>query len=106
MELADILAGLVGGTSTVPVVTWLLKQIAWQPNKGQRRTVAFVMSFVLGAVAFLLSVQLGYTTAPATLNGWFEALWPVAAAAFTASQAVLSAWRSNTISKLLPKKKD
>lgn len=93
MDFQTLLAGLVSGALTVPIVGWILQQF---PDIEIRRTVAIVASFLLGTGAFLLSGYLGYTELPADLKTWLEALWPVWGAAFTASQMVLSAYRSTS----------
>ena len=79
MELSQLLAGLVSGGLTV--------------TKAQKRYVAVVVSFGLGLAAFGLSIRLGYVAEPVGVEGWFNALWPVGASAFTASQVVLAVIR-------------
>lgn len=93
MDFQTLLAGLVSGAVTVPVVAWILAQF---PQIEYRRTLAVITSFALGTGAFLLSGYLGYTELPVDLKSWLEMLWPVWTAAFTASQVVLSAARSVT----------
>lgn len=93
MDFQTLLAGLVSGAITVPVVAWILQQF---PQIEYRRTLAVIASFALGTGAFLLSGYLGYTELPVDSKSWLEALWPVCTAAFTASQVVLSAARAIT----------
>jgi hypothetical protein len=91
VELSSLLSGLVSGTLTVPAAGWLLQQF---PQIKYHRMFAVALSFLLGTGAFLLSGWLGYDPWPAGPAAWTEALWPVWAAAFTASQIVLSGYRT------------
>ena len=107
MELAEILTGFVTGTLTVPVVKWILGRIADEKelSSGQKRMLAVLLSFVLGTGGFFALIFAGYASMPidcmilmawtwACIIGWIEALLPVWASAFTASQIVLSAIRA------------
>lgn len=96
MQLSDLLTGLVTGTLTVPIVSWLLTQIEayeGQLDNNFKRWLALVLAFGLGLIGFFGSIWLGYLPAPAGLESWFNALWPVLAAAYTASQLIFSGVR-------------
>lgn len=94
-SLAALLSGLVSGTLTVPVVSWILNQLPETVTKTQKRLIALVVSFALGTGAFALSGYFNYLPMPAaTVQAWLEALWPVWVASFTASQIVLSTFKS------------
>lgn len=95
MDLTTLLAGLVSGVLTVPVVSYLLNKLPDTLDKTTKRIIAIAVSFLLGTGAFILSVYLGYTVEPSpNWQAWVEMLWPVWTAAFTASQAVLSGYKS------------
>lgn len=103
MDLATILSGLAAGTLSVPAIGWLLNHLP-QLNKGQKRSFAIAFTFAIGIGAYLLSIVLGFVPLPyATVEAWFDQLWPVCMASFTASQAVLAGLRSETVTEALTK---
>jgi hypothetical protein len=76
MTLQDILAGLVAGTLTGPLVFWFLNLEAiknrWSGEA--KRYFALFAPLALASIAFAVSVQIGYVENPGDPLAWIEAL--------------------------------
>lgn len=105
MPFADVLAGLTTGVLTVPTVSYILKLKYLQKyltTKNAKRWTAIGLSFALGIGAFFAMTRLGLRPTPIGPAAWLDALWPVCTAAYTASQAVLSLYKTDAIQNWLP----
>jgi hypothetical protein len=76
MTLKDILAGLVAGTLTGPLVYWFLNLEAIRTSWGAeaKRYFALFAPPALAALAFVAAVAAGYVDNPGNTQAWIEAL--------------------------------
>lgn len=89
MTFVDLLNGLITGALTVPIVSWILNQLPADTTTNAKIILAYVVSFALGTGGFFVLAWYLSTPLPTTPQEYINALWPVWAAAFAASQAVL-----------------
>ena len=97
MELNEFLSWLIGPGAGL-VVYWLIENLdfefAWRglvyrvTMKGKsplfKRRAGIVGPGLLAAAVYAIAIGLGYVDTPVGTQGWFEALFQVAAAAVTA----------------------
>ena len=76
MTLKDVLAGLVAGSLTGPLVYWFLnlEVINERWSAAAKRYFALFAPPALAAVAFVASVLVGYVDRPGDPFAWLEAL--------------------------------
>lgn len=92
--LQEVLIGLLqsgaAGALAYPLVEWLKTQWEWFANAEPwvRRTTAWVLSALLGALPYLAMVAMAYEPAPQDWRGWVERLFAVCFVAVTASQGL------------------
>ena len=89
MELREILVWIVGGGGAAGVAYWLMERITLPEFSSEhRRYISLALAAVLGGLAFVASVGLGYRPMPANAQGWLESLFSVAFVAVAGGQAL------------------
>lgn len=98
MDIQTLLSGLLSGALTVPAVSWLLNLLEARGkifDKTSKRAIAFILSFLLGALGLLGMIYLEYLPEPVDLETWLNAVIIIGTMAYTTSQMVLSGYKSS-----------
>jgi len=90
MSLAGLLIWLTSAGGAVALTLWAMDNVPWLKARTseERRYLSLGIAGLVPVVAWLGSVGLGYSSAPATWQGWLESIFAVAAPAILASQGL------------------
>lgn len=89
MELREVLSALISGGAGV-VVYWLMENIRWLADlrPDLKRYASLGLAMAIPVAAWLIMVLLGYMPAPATWQGWIEAIFAMATGTLVVSQGL------------------
>ena len=88
MELRELLAWLIGGGGAGVVAYWIVNAWFANLNPEPKRYAAMALTGVLAALAFFVTVQIGYAPRPETWLAWVEQVFSVIAVALGLNQVI------------------